>query len=99
MWGFEPKCMDMYLADNADFIQDIQITSPETGDPYSPPDGTRVFFRVGNDTWEGTLFESLAKFKVESEITDSVRRGADVQFCISVGDSDWVLTQGRVIRG
>ena len=99
MWGFEPKNVDMYLADNADFIQDIQITSPETGDPYTPPAGTRVFFRVGSSTWEGAVSGSTASFKVESTETDNVRRGDTVQFCVSVGDKDWVLTQGRVIRG
>lgn len=99
MWGFEPKNVDMFLADNADFIQDVQITDPQTGEEYTPPAGTRVFFRVGADVWEGLLVGSLAKFKVESTETDNVRRGAEVQFCVSVGDDDWVLTQGRVIRG
>ena len=99
MWGFEPKQMDMYLAENADFIQDVRITDPTTGDPYSPPAGSRVFFRVGDDTWEGALTGFMAKFKVESEITDLVKRGATVQFCVSVGEDDWVLTQGRVVRG
>ena len=99
MWGFEPKQMDMFLAENADFIQDVRITDPTTGDPYTPPAGSRVFFRVGNDTWEGTLNGSLARFKVESETTNQVKRGATVQFCISVGEDDWVLTQGRVVRG
>lgn len=99
MWGFEPKNVDMFLADNADFIQEVQITSPETGEAYTPPAGTRVFFRVGNETWEGTVTGSAAMFKVESTVTDNVRRGTEVQFCVSVGDDDWVLTQGRVIRG
>lgn len=99
MWGFEPKCMDMYLADNADFIQDVRITDPATGAEYTPPAGSEVFFRVGDERWEGTLSGSLARFKIESEVTDQVRRSTTVQFCISVGTDDWVLTQGRIIRG
>lgn len=99
MWGFEPKQMDMYLADNADFIQDVQITDPETGEPFIPPEGTQVFFRIGRDTWPGTLEGSMARFKVESEVTDQIRRNEVVQFCISIGEDDWVLTQGRIVRG
>lgn len=99
MWGFEPKCMDMYLAENADFIQSVRITDPATGDDFTPPAGSRVFFRVGRETWEGTLIGSIADFKVESELTNLVKRGEVVQFCISIGDDDWVLTQGRVLRG
>ena len=99
MWGFEPKCMDMYLAVNADFIQDVRITDQDTGADYTPPAGSEVFFRVGDARWDGTLIGSLAQFKIESEITDLVRRNTPVQFCISVGTDDWVLTQGRIIRG
>lgn len=99
MWGFEPKCMDMYLADNADFIQDVQITDVETGEPFTPPAGSQVFFRVGTDTWNGSLNGSIASFRVQSEDTDLVRRGTDVQFCVTIGDNDWVLTQGRIVRG
>lgn len=99
MWGFEPKQMDMFLSDNADFMQEVVITDPDTGDPYTPPAGSRVFFRVGPDEWEGVLTGSSATFKVESEDTDRVRRGENVQFCISIDTDDWVLTEGRVIRG
>lgn len=99
MWGFEPKNVDMFLADNADFIQDVHITDVETGELFTPPAGSQVFFRVDGERWEGALSGSTATFRVQSEVTDLVRRGAEVQFCITVGDDDWVLTQGRVIRG
>lgn len=99
MWGFEPQYMDMYLSTGADFIQQVQMTNPETGEPHTPPEGSTVFFRVGERIWEGTLSGSRASFKVESEETDQVRRGEPVQFCVSHGEDDWVLTQGRIIRG
>lgn len=99
MWGFEPKQMDMYLTDNADFIQDVKITNPETGAEFTPPAGTEVFFRIGRDTWPGTLIGPIARFKVESEVTDLINRNEVVQFCITIGTDDWVLTQGRIVRG
>lgn len=102
MWGFEPQQKDMVLADGADFIQEVNLQNPSTGDAYNTPAGSRVFFRVGNEEWEGTVSGSTAQFKVESEITDSIRRGVTVQFCMSVPDGagyiDWVITQGKVVR-
>lgn len=99
MWGFEPKYVDMFLAKNADFIQSVVITDPETGEEYAPPAGSEVFFRVGDDRWDGTLIGAVGNFKIESEVADLVKRNTPVQFCVSVADDDWVLTQGRVIRG
>ena len=99
MWGYEPQYMDMFLAKGADFIQQVLITDPETGEPHTPPAGSRVFFRVGEQVWEGVLSDSRASFKVESELTDEIKRGESVQFCVSYEEDDWVLTQGRVVRG
>lgn len=99
MWGFEPQQVDMYLADNADFIQSVKVTDPETGEGYVLPGNARVFFRVGDLTWEGEISGDQANFKIESEEADRVRRNTPVQFCISVGEDDWVLTEGRVVRG
>lgn len=98
MWGFEPMQVDLYLADNADFMQSILVTDPTTGDSISVPEGTEVFFRIGDQRWDGTVVGDQANFKIESEVADTVRRGARVQFCISIGEDDWVLTEGRVIR-
>lgn len=102
MWGHEPQQVDLFLTDHADFVQYIRFADTETGEPFLIPDGARVFFRVGTDEWEGTAVSDLVGFKVESAITDKVRRGTLVQFCITIPgdpeDADWVLTQGRVIR-
>lgn len=102
MWGFEPANKDMSLTKGADFIQTVEIRNPDTQEPFELPEGSRVFFRVGDSEWDGTIDGHLVSFKIESAITDRIRRGAVVQFCYSVptGDqeSDWVLTTGRVIR-
>ena len=98
MWGFEPQNVDLYLADNADFMQSVKVTDPETGDPMILGEGTEVFFRVGDERWDGVITGDTVDFKVEYEATDEVRRNTKVQFCISVGTDDWVLTQGVVVR-
>lgn len=103
MWGFEPQQKDMVLTKGADFIQDVSLKDPQTGSDYVFPTGARVYFRVANQEWEGIIEGSLVRFKVESEVTDQVRRGDTVQFCMSTPDgletTDWVITTGRVVRG
>lgn len=102
MWGHEPQQVDLFLTDHADFVQYIRFTDNQTGEPFIVPPDARVYYRVGDAEWQGTATNDLVAFKVESDVTDRVRRNTRVQFCISIPDgtewSDWVLTTGRVIR-
>lgn len=99
-FGFKPIRRDIVLSTGADFVLSLRL---QNGAHW--PENTRLYIKLPTTVWEAYLYDGVASWKVESQITDTVTVGSSyqlyVQYPPSVADpetTDFMWFYGKVRR-